>query len=51
MAPFVHNETIAYVALGLIAIYKLPAWGRSVLAFLRDVRKFPRRTQKVSDVP
>jgi len=27
----------AYIALGLIALYMLPAWGRSILALMRDL--------------
>lgn len=40
MASFVPNETFAYIALSMLALWKLPIWGRRVLAFSRDLRRF-----------
>ena len=36
----------AYSALALLAIYKLPAWGRSILALLRDLDDYRTNRQK-----
>lgn len=40
MAPFAPNETVVYIALGLVALWRLPVWGCRVLDFLRDFRNF-----------
>jgi len=32
--------TCAYVALALLTLYALPAWGRSVLALMRDLDEY-----------
>jgi hypothetical protein len=36
----------AYIALGLIALYKLPSWGRSVLALIRDIDEYRASRQR-----
>ncbi|HVC07279.1 MAG TPA: hypothetical protein VND98_06840 [Solirubrobacterales bacterium] len=39
-----HFAAYAYVAPALLAIYRLPAFGRSILAFLRDLDAY--RTER-----
>ena len=34
------HSALAYLVVGLIAIYRLPSWGRGVLGFLRDLEDF-----------
>lgn len=36
----------AYIALGLLALYKLPAWGRSILALMRDLDEYRAKRPK-----
>jgi hypothetical protein len=36
----------AYIALGLVALYKLPAWGRSILALMRDLDDYRAKREK-----
>jgi len=40
MAPFVSNEAVVYIVLALGVLWRLPDWGRKILAFLRDLRTF-----------
>jgi hypothetical protein len=40
MAPFIPNEIVAYVVLGLVVLYRLPTWGQHILGFLRDLQRF-----------
>jgi hypothetical protein len=40
MDPYANNDTALYVVLVLIVLWRLPSWGRAILAFLRDFRDF-----------
>jgi hypothetical protein len=40
MNTFAQNPVVLYILLGLIALWRLPAWGIRVLDFIRDLRKF-----------
>jgi hypothetical protein len=35
--PVVHPSTWAYIALALAVVARLPTWGRSLLALLREL--------------
>ena len=34
------NPVALYLVIGLMTLWYLPSWGRKVLAFLRDYRRF-----------